>query len=140
MYKLTNKEIEVCKKVLVELDGFNALKDKTGNISGHDISNFLLVDDDLKCSFISKIVSARYNKLISDAIDDLTGDDDDGAVRVLDHIERFRKQVKNKYREYLNEKELKKMSNKLQLLKKKALKQLEIKNQYLKEISHGKGK
>jgi hypothetical protein len=32
------------------------------------------------------------------------------------------------------------MSNKLQLLKKKALKQLEIKNQYLKEISHGKGK
>ena len=54
MYKLTNKEIKVCKKVLVELDGFNALKDKSGNISGHDISNFLLVDDDLKCSFISK--------------------------------------------------------------------------------------
>ena len=77
MYKLTNKEIEVCKKVLVELDGFNTLKDKSGNISGHDISNFLLVDDDLKCSFISKIVSARYNKLVSDAIDDLTGDDDD---------------------------------------------------------------
>ena len=63
----------------------------------------------------------------------LISDDDSGeSIRsALNEIERFRQIIKNKYREYLKEKDLKLMSSQLKVLQREAkAKYLEIQNSY----------
>ena len=52
-------------------------------------------------------------------------DDEQGTMReVLDRIEKFRQEIKNKYRSYLEKDELEKMSSQLKVLQKEAKERL----------------
>ena len=75
----------------------------------------------------SKMVSEKYEKLIFYLTDLLTDDDDSGESyhEALNQIEKFRLEIKNKYREYLTRKELEKMSKQLSILQKEAIKRYE---------------
>ena len=96
-------------------------------IDGEDINNINLVNRKLSKPLVSHLVNKKFNALI-DKLTDLfvSDDDDDGNTyrQVLDRIEKFRLMIKNKYREYLTQKELEKMSIKLKLLQKEALTKL----------------
>ena len=80
--------------------------------------------ENYKKIFKDNILSQNLtNKLIKEITELFISDDDDtdGAMDiVLDKIEKFRQEIKNKYRMYLQEQELKTMSSKLKLLQKEA--------------------
>ena len=83
----------------------------------------------------------QYNKLIEYLTEALLDDDDDGETcRIaLNQIEKFRLQIKNKYREFLKQKELEKMSKQLVLLKKELLKkEIQIRDSYLEYMETNK--
>ena len=72
--------------------------------------------------------------LINLLTDLLVSDDDSGDSyrEALNQIEKFRMEIKNKYRRYLKKNELEKMSKQLMTLKKEATKKIiELQNSYL---------
>ena len=92
---------------------------------------------------VSKQVLKKYNKLIPLLTELLISDDDSGDSfrEALNHIEKFRLEIKNKYRAFLKRKELEMMSKQLTLLKKEAdRRMLEIHDAYLTMKTSGKGK
>ena len=95
-------------------------------IDGEDIDNINLIDRKLSRPLVSYLVNKKFNALIDKLTDLFVSDDDDGSSyrQVLDRIEKFRLMIKNKYREYLTQKELENMSKKLKLLQKEALTKL----------------
>ena len=84
----------------------------------------------------------KYNKLIVKLTDLITSDDDSGddIREALNQIERFRLEIKNKYRNYLKKVELEKMSKELSTLKKAAEKRYLEFNDYFNELTSGKSR
>lgn len=106
-------------------------------IKGSTITNIRITNKKLAHPFTSLIVSKKYLKLINDLTELLTSDDETGEScrEVLNQIERFKSEIKAKYRLYLNKEELKQMANKLKILQKEA-KIKEI-NLYENQINKG---
>ena len=76
------------------------------------------------------------------ATDTLSDDDsENGTILVLDEVEKFRQEIKIRYRKYLEKEKLNLMAKQLKIIKKAAEnKQLEIK-EYLAELEkEGKAK
>ena len=97
------------------------------------IKNLEIYDKKLAHPIAVMQVKKKYEKLMKILPDLLISDDDSGeSIRhALNEIERFRQIIKNKYREYLKEKDLKLMSSQLKLLQREAkAKYLEIQNSY----------
>ena len=97
------------------------------------IKNLEIYDKKLAHPIAVMQVKKKYEKLMKILPDLLISDDDSGeSIRhALNEIERFRQIIKNKYREYLKEKDLKLMSSQLKVLQHEAKsKYLEIQNSY----------
>lgn len=137
MYTINNKEKKILtpKEELINIDGFlMASKRKVFKINGAEIREIKVVDKKLANPLVYKKVLQKYNILINLLTDLLVGDDDSGDSyrEALNQIEKFRLEIKNKYRRYLKKNELEKMSKQLMTLKKEANKKIiELRNSYL---------
>lgn len=107
------------------------------------ITNIVVVNRKLGYGVVTKKVLDKYYKLIALLTELLVSDDDSGESfrEALNHIEKFRLEIKIKYREFLKKKELELMSKQLVALKKEAEKRLiEINDSYMEMKSSGKGR
>lgn len=130
--KKKNKNKLVDKTELIELDGFMmGSKNKVYKINGNEVRDIKVMDTNLASSLVKQQVAKKYEKLIAYLTDLLVDDDDSGDTyrEALNQIEKFRQEIKNKYRKFLKQKELEMMSKKLVVLQKEANKRLfEIQN------------
>lgn len=130
-----NKGKLVDKMELVELTGFMmASRSKVFKINGCDIKEIKVVNKKLANPLVSKKVLKKYNKLIAYLTELLIDDDDSGETfrEALNQIEKFRLEIKIKYRNFLKQKELEMMSKQLMALQKEAKLRLEeIRASYL---------
>lgn len=128
MYKINNTKKnkgKLTKEInFINIEGYTMhTKNKYFIIEGEKVTDIKIINKTLINSVVTEIVEKKFNKLIKEITELFISDDDDtdGAMDiVLDRIEKFRQEIKNKYRMYLKEQELKKMSNKLKLLQKEA--------------------
>ena len=139
--KKNNNQVEGYE--LLNLDGF-LMSSKNGfKIHNQVIKDVRIVDADIAHGIVLEKVMIRYHKLMDYLTEVLTGDDDDSGdsfYEALNQIERFRLEIKNKYRHYLKQLELQKMSKQLMALKKECEKQiLEIEENRVK-LTNGKGR
>jgi len=139
MYSINNikkkfKKNKIDGIELVNLDGF-ILSNKGLKINNQVIRNIKVIDNDIAHSLVHDKVFYKYNKLI--VSDDDSGDD---IREALNQIERFRLEIKNKYRNYLKKVELEKMSKELSTLKKAAEKRYLEFNDYFNELTSGKSR
>jgi len=98
-------------------------------INGEKITNIIITNKKLASPFVTKIVLKKYNKLIQKLTDHFISDEDPGTAmsEVLNEIEKFKDEIKRKYRKYLKKKELEKMATELKLLQQEAkTKQVEL--------------
>lgn len=134
--KKKNKNKLVDKTELMELEGFMmGSKNKIYKIDGNEVRDIKVVDTKLATALVNKQVSKKYEKLINYLTELLVDDDDSGDTyrEALNQIEKFRQEIKNKYRKFLKQKELEMMSKKLIILQKEANKRLlDIQNNYYK--------
>lgn len=131
------------KKSIKELSGFMMTSKKGFTICEVLIKDLEIMNKNLANGVVTKQVLKKYNKLIPLLTELLISDDDSGDSfrEALNHIEKFRLEIKNKYREFLKRKELEMMSKQLTLLKKEAdRRMLEIHDAYLSMKTSGKGK
>ena len=137
MYTINNskKKTITLKEELINIDGFlMASKRKVFKINGAEIREIKVVNKKFANPLVYKKVLQKYNTLISLLTDLLVSDDDSGDSyrEALNQIEKFRMEIKNKYRRYLKKNELEKMSKQLMTLKKEATKKIiELQNSYL---------
>lgn len=126
----------------ISINGFPmGSNDKVFKINNCKIRKIKIANKKLANPLASKKVMKQYNKLIEYLTEALLDDDDDGETcRIaLNQIEKFRLQIKNKYREFLKQKELEKMSKQLVLLKKELLKkEIQIRDSYLEYMETNK--
>lgn len=140
MYSIDNKKKNknklVDKTELIELDGFMmGSKNKVYKIKGNEVRDIKVIDTNLASTLVKQQVSKKYEKLIAYLTELLVDDDDSGDTyrEALNQIEKFRQEIKNKYRKFLKQKELEMMSKKLIVLQKEANKRLfEIQDNYFK--------
>ena len=100
------------------------------------ISTVYIYDLTMQKQVLTKKIYNKYKKLLKKVIFYVEQDDETGTAyeEALNEIEKFRLIVKNKYRKYMLEQELKEMSKNLSTLQKKAIRKI----QYIKiqELSH----
>ncbi len=138
-----NKFRMIDKTELMDIDGFlMGSKNKVFKINKCDIREIKVVNKKLANPLVSKKVFKEYEKLITYLAEVLVDDDDDSGEtcrEALNQIERFRVQIKNKYREFLTQKELEKMSKQLKLLQKELNnKFIQIQNSYMDYLNSNK--
>ncbi|MBQ9019365.1 MAG: hypothetical protein IJ097_03570 [Bacilli bacterium] len=150
MYSLNNKKYKnkgklIDKADILNIEGFMmGSKNKIFKIDGESIKDIRVVDTKLASSLVSKQVFKKYNKLINYLTELLTSDDDSGEScrQALNQIERFRVEIKTKYRKFLKQKELETMSKQLIILQKEAHKKMieiaEKLNEYKNENKRSK--
>ena len=132
MYFLETKKIKSKKNEKYDfsiLEGFlMASKNKVFKIDNTSVRDIRIVNKRLANPLVSKKVFEKYNKLIEYLTEVIIDDDDDGDTyrEALNQIEKFRLQIKNKYRKFLKQKELEKMSKQLVVLQKELLKKESI--------------
>ena len=133
----------VSKQVFNEFSGFVMTSRKGFLIGNIKVKDLEIMNKKLANGVVTKQVLKKYNRLISLLTELLISDDESGDTfrEALNQIEKFRLEVKNKYREFLKKKELEMMSKQLLLLKKEADKRLfEIQDAYLTMKTSGKSK
>lgn len=137
--KYKNKNKLVDKEQLENIEGFIMTPRKKGfKINNSEITDIEVVSKKLANPIVSRKVFKKYDKLILTLTDLLVDDDDtgDSLREALNRIEKFRLEIKIKYRKYLKKKELEKMSKQLVKLKKEAMIRLmEIQESYLDYIN-----
>lgn len=144
MYSINNKKMSGCMECVELLDVFPMGSDgKIFNISGCEISKIHISSHELASPIVTSKVLKKYERLIKYLTELLIDDDDTGdAMReALNQIEKFRLEIKNKYRDYLKRKELEMMSKQLVTLQKAANQRLlEIHNSYLEMMESKRSK
>ncbi|MBR3210870.1 MAG: hypothetical protein IKF71_02910 [Bacilli bacterium] len=116
---------------------------KVYKIEDCDIRSISLAGAALASPMVMDLVQKKYQRLISRLTDLLTDDDDSGdSIReALNQIEKFRLEVKNKYRDFLKKKEMELMSTQLMILQKEAMERyLEMRNSFLKKEENKRSK
>lgn len=145
MYTI-NRKRKLRKEKITNLDDLTNVKgfpmaspNKKYKIQGCIIRKINIVNKRLANPLVSKKVLKKYNKLISYLTELLIDDDDSGETfrEALNQIEKFRMEIKNKYREFLKRKELEMMSKQLTALKREANKRLlEIAENYQEYLNN----
>lgn len=129
---------------LSQLVGFVMPSRKNGfSIGGQVIKNIKITDKKLAYPIVFSKVQKKYVKLVSVLTELLTSDDDSGDAfrEALNQIEKFRLEIKNKYRSFLKRKELEMMSKQLSVLQKEAATRFcELQNSLINQNTIGKGK
>ncbi len=139
--KKRRKKFYVNVEEIINISGFDMKSRKNFSIEGITVNNIRICSFDLAHPLVSKAVKSRFDKLLLLLTELLISDDDSGDTfrEALNQIEKFRLIIKNKYRDFLKNKELTEMSNKLKVLRKNAEERLiEINNSHV--MSSGKGK
>ena len=118
------------------LDGFPmGSANRVYQIQGSPIRCIKVIGRPLASPMVTDLVMKKYRKLIAYLTELLVDDDDSGdSVReALNQIEKFKQEIKNKYRDYLKKKDLELMSKQLYLLQKEATERyMEIRNSFIK--------
>lgn len=146
MYSVNNEKSNNGKltdnEKLDDIKGFMmASKSKVFKINGSAVKNIMIVDKKLANPLVSKKVFKNYDKLIAYLTELLVDDDDSGESfrEVLNEIEKFRLEIKIKYREFLKQKELEVMSKQLMTLQREAkIRLMDIQNNYLDMLNSNK--
>ena len=144
MYSISMKKNKGKANEISELDGFlMSSKNNMFNINGIDINNIIIIDRTLAYPLASRKALSKYEKLLNRLTDLFIDDDDSGdSLReALNQIEKFRLEIKIKYRKFLKQKELEMMSKKLVVLQKEANRRLmEIQESYLEKENSRRSK
>lgn len=133
MYFLNRKKMKDIVDDLYLSGVLFGIENRSYKIGTVVIKNLEIYDKKLAHPIAVIQVKKKYENLMKILPDLLISDDDSGeSIRhALNEIERFRQIIKNKYREYLKEKDLKLMSSQLKVLQHEAKsKYLEIQNSY----------
>ena len=133
MYFLNRKKMKDIVDDLYLSGVMFGIENRSYKIGTVIIKNLEIYDKKLAHPIAVMQVKKKYEKLMNILPDLLISDDDSGeSIRsALNEIERFRQIIKNKYREYLKEKDLKLMSSQLKVLQREAKsKYLEMQNSY----------
>lgn len=146
MYSVNNEKSNNGKltdnEKLDDIKGFMmASKSKVFKINGSAVKNIMIVDKKLANPLVSKKVFKNYDKLIAYLTELLVDDDDSGESfrEALNEIEKFRLEIKIKYREFLKQKELEVMSKQLMTLQREAkIRLMDIQNNYLDMLNTNK--
>ncbi len=113
-------------------------------IQNTNIKNIIVINSKLVHPLVEKKVSKEYQRLISILMDLLTSDDDTGESlrEALNRIEKFRQEIKNKYRHFLKKRELEEMGKQLKLFQQEAqVRFIELQTAiYEMSLQQGKGK
>ena len=128
MYKVNNKKQNKGKMTtkinIINLDGYVMhTKNNYFIIEGEKITDIKVINKTLINSVITEIVEKKFKKLIKELTELFINDDEDaeGSMdEVLNRIEKFRQEIKNKYRAYLKAEDLKLMGNRLKKLQREA--------------------
>ena len=124
----------VDKTELTALDGFMMpSRSKMFRIGDTTVRDLCLLNKSITNPIVSEKVFKKYEKLIRELADLLVDDDDDGSSyrEALNQIEKFRLEIKNKYRKFLLQKELERMSKQLLAIQKEAaIRLFEVRNAY----------
>ena len=122
MYFLNRKKMKDIVDDLYLSGVMFGIENRSYKIGTVVIKNLEIYDKKLAHPIAIMQVKKKYEKLMKILPDLLISDDDSGeSIRhALNEIERFRQIIKNKYREYLKEKDLKLMSSQLKLLQREA--------------------
>ncbi len=119
----------------IKINGYKLpSRKKYFKIEDTKVTNIIITNKRLAHPFISKIVRKKYEKLINSLTEILVSDDETGrsSMQVLNMIEKFKIEIKNKYRKYLRRKELSEMASKLKFIEKEAMKkQITLNNFYM---------
>ena len=131
------KESYKMYEIVDDYDGFAGfMLAKSGHvfkIKGQRIINIKIINKDLATPLVKKVILNKYQNLIEILTELLTTDDDTGTtlIEALNRIEKFRQEVKNKYRVYLEQKELEYMAKQLRNIQNEAKRRyLELTNDY----------
>ena len=133
MYFLNRKKMKDIVDDLYLSGVMFGIENRSYKIGTVIIKNLEIYDKKLAHPIAVMQVKKKYEKLMNILPDLLISDDDsvESIRSALNEIERFRQIIKNKYREYLKEKDLKLMSSQLKVLQREAkAKYLEIQNSY----------
>ena len=131
MYKVNNntQKGKITNNIdFINLDGFiMPSRKKYFMIDGEKITGIKIVQNDFIGSVVTKTVSKKYKKLIKEITELLVDDDEsEGSMNeVLNRINKFRNDIKNKYLSYLEKSQVEKMNKKLRILEKEAKTRLE---------------
>ena len=117
---------------------------KTFKIADDKVRNIIILSSKLAHPLATEEVGKKYQRLIMTLMELLTSDDETGETfrEALNRIEKFRQEIKNKYRHFLKQKELEEMGKQLQLFQKEAnLRFMQLQNALYENINQqGKGK
>ena len=148
MYSVEKKKKKYISKMNIVMEGvFDDMngfllpsKQQYFMIQQQKICHIKVISPILARPFIEKKVQKKYQKLLEMITELLLDDDESGeSFRIaLNQIEKFRQEIKNKYRIYLEKKELTRMARQLSVLQEEAKKNLlELQSHYF--IDHTRG-
>ena len=129
---------------IFEITGFPmGSRNKVFKIKDCDIKEIKISNTTLASPIVTEKVLKKYYSLIEYLTELFVDDDDSGDAmqEILNQIEKFRLEIKVKYRDYLKRKELEMMSKQLLALQKEAKQRLlEIHNSYAQMIESKRSK
>lgn len=146
MYQVVNQKKKFKNvKFSDKIYGFPmASSKKVFKIADDEVKNIIIINTKLAHPLISKKVSKEYQRLVATLMDLLTSDDDTGESfrEALNRIEKFRQEIKNKYRHFLKKQELEEMAKQLKIFQREAnMRFIELQNVYYENtLQQGKGK
>lgn len=133
----------VSKKKVKEIKGFSVKpRNKVKPEDMIDVDEMIVVDNGLIDKLIDKKVKREFEKVLNMYSYLLEEDDsDEGSYNIiLDEIDRFKKLLLNKYKEYLKDKKVKEILKKLEIIEKEIDYRKNLINSFEKTNSKGKGR
>lgn len=146
MYSINRKQLNkvgacIDFESIKKLDGvLMKSSGKSVSINGQEVTKIKVVSFELAKGMYQRQVGKKYDKLIKFITDLLMSDDDTGEAyrEALNQIEKFRLEIKNRFRIYLEKEQLEFMAKQLSVLKRQAKMQcLELQNSYTDQNSKG---
>lgn len=149
MYKVKDKitkQGRINKINILNLDGYLIKsKNKYFVIEKQKVTDIKVVNDKLIYKLINTKVNKKYNKLIEELTNLLIDEDESNNGNssinlILDKIEKFRQEIKYKYKSYIDKKDLDKMAKQLRMIQKEAITKLNEQITYTNQNKIGRSK
>lgn len=116
-----------------KLDGFN-MTSKNKNIKLKDainVNKMVIVNPSMVEKLIDKKINIRMKKLVNLILNIYESDDDPGSsmMQALNEIEKFKREMINKYLNYMNKKQLSNLEDKIRMLESEVTKKSYVINE-----------